>query len=580
MTAATAPYDEVDTVDVVIVGSGPGGSTAAEVLTAAGWSVVMLERGANHLVDTEAPYALRGHFSNDELKFRHRYFIEPDPLVEPRTFRRVGAAADREWVGPVNDLPATVGGGGVHADGKVPRFRPDDFACLSANGPMPGADLVDWPVTYDEMEAYYTAAEYLIGVSGAEGNPFAAWRSAPYPMPPGAPMYAALLSAAAATDLGYHPYEAPTAANSVPYDGRAACINCGHCAFYGCPVHAKGDPVAPLQKALRTGRLRLWSECFASRVVVHDGVATGVDFIDHVGAQRHVASRHVVIAGGAMETPRIALLSGIGGPLVGRYLMFHFQTLTAGAMPFALHVERGRDVTHLHDDSIVPDDRAMAAAKEAGLPWIRGGIAEHGGGGHPIAEAKRLPPGPQHRELMKASQLRSKLFAFTIQGEDMPVAGNIVDLDPDVRDVRGLPVARVTHRPHEHEFVASAHWGPRHEEILKHMGAEWAFSTTSPAPDYDYGEFISPVSESKHVMGTMRMGTDPATSVADAWGRLHDVPNVLVTDASVFPTSAGYGPTLTLVAMALRNTHALAGTSLPPLDVITAPARAAGTLAH
>jgi choline dehydrogenase-like flavoprotein len=110
------------------------------------------------------------------------------------------------------------------------------------------------------------------------------------------------------------------------------------------------------------------------------------------------------------------------------------------------------------------------------------------------------------------------------------------------------------------------------------MGARWAFSTTSPAPDYGFDQFISPISESKHVMGTMRMGVDPATSVTDAWGRLHGVPNVLVADASVFVTSAGYGPTLTLVAMALRNAHALAGTSLPPLAEIVAPARAAGTL--
>src|SRR5258705_9275463 len=99
-------FDDVDTVDAVIVGSGPGGSTAAEVLTAAGWSVVMLERGANHLVDTQPPYDLRWHFSNDELKFTHRYFIDPDPLVEPRTFRRTGVDVDHEHVGPVNDLPA------------------------------------------------------------------------------------------------------------------------------------------------------------------------------------------------------------------------------------------------------------------------------------------------------------------------------------------------------------------------------------------------------------------------------------------------------------------------------------------
>ena len=117
-------------LDLIIVGSGPGGSTAAEVLTAAGWNCVMLERGPNRLVDAEPPYDVKGDFSNDELKFKHRYFLGPDPLVEPRTFRKTGSAADHDYVGPVNDLPATVGGGGVHADGKLPRFRPEDIQCL------------------------------------------------------------------------------------------------------------------------------------------------------------------------------------------------------------------------------------------------------------------------------------------------------------------------------------------------------------------------------------------------------------------------------------------------------------------
>jgi choline dehydrogenase-like flavoprotein len=204
----------------------------------------------------------------------------------------------------------------------------------------------------------------------------------------------------------------------------------------------------------------------------------------------------------------------------------------------------------------------MTAAKEADLPWIRGGIVEHGGGGQPIMEASNIPWGEQHRSLMKLSQLRSRLWAFTMQGEDMPLASNRVDLDPAIKDARGLPVARTTHAPHKHEFVTSAHHGPRLEAVLKRMGAEWAMSTSSPAPDWPYGNFISPISESKHVMGTMRMGTDPATSVVDEYCRLHDVPNVVVCDASPFPTSAGYGPTLTLVALALRSAHALAGTSI------------------
>ena len=125
-------------------------------------------------------------------------------------------------------MPSTVGGAGFHADGKLPRYREIDFRLASELGPVDGADVADWPVDYDEMEPFYAEAERLIGVAGdAEGNPFAAWRSGPYPMPPGADMYLTTLTVPAAERLGYHPYRAPTGANSVPYDGRPACNNCG-----------------------------------------------------------------------------------------------------------------------------------------------------------------------------------------------------------------------------------------------------------------------------------------------------------------------------------------------------------------
>jgi gluconate 2-dehydrogenase alpha chain len=225
-----------------------------------------------------------------------------------------------------------------------------------------------------------------------------------------------------------------------------------------------------------------------------------------------------------------------------------------------LHPHRGRAVTHVHDDHLIPDEQSMAAARSAGLPWMKGGMVEHAGPAHPIAEAKLYPWGPAHKDSMRASPLRQHLWGLCMQGEDLPAATNRVDLDPTVRDVRGLPVARVTHRPHRHEQVASAYYGPKLEAILKEAGARWTYVTTSPLLDSDrYGSFLSPVSQSKHVAGTARMGTDPATSVCDRWGRLHEAPNVLIADSSVFVTSTGYGPTLTLVALALRNARALAG---------------------
>jgi len=544
------------TVDAVIVGSGPGGATAAEVLTAGGWNVTIIEKGRNHLLDPDNLTQPSFDYSNDEIKFHSRHFLGPDPLVEPRTFRTEESDGDRVHVGEFNSLPTTVGGGGVHADGKVPRFRPDDFRILSRFGPQPGADVDDWPVDYGELEPYYAEVERAIGVAGTEGsNPFAAPRSGPFPMPSGAPMFGAVRSTAAAEKLGYHPYPAPSAVNSVPYDSRPACNNCGFCAFFGCPIHAKGDPISMLQRTMASGRAELLSETFVSRVRVEGRRATGVDVIGPDGAERFLAARHVIVAAGAIETPRLLLLSDFDHPLIGRYLMTHFQTITAGSMPYRTYGERGRAVTHVHDDMIVGDDASRAAAVEAGLPWIRGGLVEHSGGGLPIMEAKHMPWGSMHPEIMANSPIRRGLWAFIMQGEDLPYATNRVDLDPAVKDARGFPVARVTYKPGRHELVASAHYGPRLVAILEEMGAQWTASTSSPGTGN--ASLPEAIPESRHNMGTVRMGTDPATSVVDAAGRVHGLDNVVVADSSVFVTSAGYGPTLTLAALAARAAHLL-----------------------
>lgn len=543
------------TVDAVIIGSGPGGSTVADVLTAAGWSVVIVEKGRNHLLDPDDLRRPASDYSNDEIKFLNRHFLGPDPLVEPRTFRIHEEDGEHLHVGEVNSIPSTVGGGGTHADGKVPRFMPDDFHLLSTRGPQPDAEVADWPLDYDELEPYYAEVERSIGVAGtADANPFAGPRSGPYPMPSGAPMFGALRSTEAAERLGYHPYPAPTAANSVPYDGRPACNNCGFCAFFGCPIHAKGDPVAMLRRAMASGRAELVTETFVSKVRTDGRRATGVDLVGPDGADRFLAARNVVIAAGAIETPRLLLLSDLGHDLVGRFLMVHFQTIVVGAMPYRTYAERGRAVTHVHDDMIVGDDATQTAALEAGLPWLRGGMVEHAGAALPIMEAKHYPRGAHHSRLMEDSPIRKRLWAFTMQGEDLPYRGNRVDLDPTVRDARGYPVARVTYRPGRHELAASAHFGPRLKAILEEMGAQWIAVTTSPGTG-NAGWTPKAVPESRHNMGTVRMGTDPATSVVDPSGRLHELDNVVVADSSVFVTSTGYGPTLTLAALAARAAH-------------------------
>jgi gluconate 2-dehydrogenase alpha chain len=161
---------------------------------------------------------------------------------------------------------------------------------------------------------------------------------------------------------------------------------------------------------------------------------------------------------------------------------------------------------------------------------------------------------------MRESPLRDHLLGFTMQGEDLPQPTNTIDLDPDIRDIRGLPVARTTYAPHRHELVASSYHGAKLEAILMEAGAQWSATVTSPMlADNVFGitDVALRIPGSHHVMGTTRMGTDPATSVCDPWGRLHQVPNVVIADSSLFPTGTGYGPTLTLVALAIRNARAM-----------------------
>ena len=558
---------------VVIVGTGPGGATFADAVTRAGWDCIILEKGRNHLLELEPPFAPKGDYSNDEIKFVYRHFLGPDPLLEPRTFRRDHNDGDRLFSGEVNNLPSTVGGGGVHADGKLPRFREVDFRLHSELGPIENATIDDWPVTYDDLEPYYAEVERAIGVAGdADANPFASWRSGPYPMPPGADMFGATLSAAAAERRGLHPYRAPTGANSVAYDGRPACNNCGFCGMYGCPIHAKGDPIALLRRALLTGRCELRPESHVVDVTL-DGSrrsATGVRYLDSGGVSHEVRSEYVVLACGAFETPRLLLSCDVANSsgLVGHNLMFHFQTLTVGGFSVPLFGSRGRSVTHLHDDHIVPTSLDLTAAREAGLPYFRGGIVEHGAAAAPIMEAKTYSPGSAHNVSMRRSDLRDRLWVFTMQGEDLPQSSNRVDLDPSVRDVFGRPSGRVTYLPHDHEVAASRHFAKTLEEVMLDAGAEWSFSTTSPpvgeitALDRHNPLGLAPAS--RHVMGTCRMGDDPRSSVVNRESRFHDVDNLLCADSSVFVTSAGYGPTLTLAALSLRAAYLLTGDTRPP----------------
>jgi choline dehydrogenase-like flavoprotein len=564
----------------IVVGSGAGGSTAAMTLAENGWSVLIVEKGRNYFDDLHKQYP-GNVYSNDELKSQYRHFEDPDFDLEPRTFRRTAADATPLAVGEVNHLPSTVGGGTVHWDAKTPRFWDIDFKKLSMLGPFPGADVSDWPFAYGDIAPYYDEIEHLIGVQGdikqlpATPTLHHAPRTKQLPMPPGAPQYGSTLLANGARLFGLHPFPVPMAITSVDYDGRPPCNDCGFCSHYGCPIHARVGALAPLRRALLAGA-ELRPETFARRVIWSGRRASGVELIDNNGTSHTEPADLVVLAGSTIETIRLALLSRLPDPhgQIGRHLMMHWFTAGFGLfLRERVHAYRGRSTSHACDDFADPSFvTAKLAATAAGVPYLRGGVMELGGTQDPIAEAQTYrfvlstalgsvkPFGVSLKELMRASLLRDRLLGVEMIAEDLPYATNTVDLDPSVKDYRGAPVARITYSPGQHELLSQIAFIPQISAVMKLAGADAAVAVPETSSN------LIPVAQSDvpggaHIMGGMRMGTDPTTSVTDGIGRVHGLDNVVVSDGSVFPTSGSHNPTLTIMATALRNSRQWIGLS-------------------
>ncbi|MFN8052746.1 MAG: GMC family oxidoreductase [Acidimicrobiales bacterium] len=558
----------------IVIGSGPGGAVAAMALARARWDVVVLEKGPNLFGDLTSPTPSTT-FSNDELK-RRRNFGEADPEVEPRTFRRDRTSDQPLFTGAVQAMPQTVGGGTVHWDAKTPRFWDIDFRKRSMLGPIDGASVVDWPFDYATIEPYYDEIERLIGVAGdADELPELTRRHAPrsreFPMPNGPDQYSSLRLAKGCTDLGLHPYVVPMAINSEEYDDRPACNECGFCAGYGCPVHARLGALAPLRDALLHG-VELRPESLVTRIV-HDGRrATGVTWTDARGGSHHESADVVVLAANPIESIRLAMLSEVPDPhdQIGRHLMFHWYSQgTAIFLDERVHPHRGRAYTHCLDDFCdVEFPGARDAAKRAGLPYLRGGVLELGGSQHPMDEAllyqellallaPEKPFGTVFKELMRASLLRDRMSGVEMIGEDLPYATNRVDLDPSVRDLRGVPVPRITYDAGPHEIAAQEFYLPKVAAILEASGADVSFAVPQ-LPSARFPVAASDVPSTRHIMGGLRMGDDPLVSVTDDVGRFHTLDGLYVTDGSLFPTSGAHNPTLTIMATALRNTRAWA----------------------
>src|ERR1700730_11255640 len=301
MSQATVTYKPSDEVDFVIIGSGAAGGVLAKELSSNGFRVVVLEQGE---------YLREKDFTHDETKVFIQSQLTNKINVHPVTFRKTPDETARKQQAVL--YGSCVGGSSVHFTANFWRFHEIDFKEHSKTGDIPGANFADWPITYTDLEPYYTKVEWEIGVSGLAGaSPFDPPRSKPYPMPPLPVKSSGVIFERAAKKLGYHPFPAPMAILSQPRPGRSACVNCGFCLGFGCEVGAKSTALSTvIRMAEKTGRCEIRPNSYVYRVEMDNhGRATGVAYFDAKKQAQVQKAKAGILAANGSETPRLLLLS-------------------------------------------------------------------------------------------------------------------------------------------------------------------------------------------------------------------------------------------------------------------------------
>lgn len=532
-----------ETVDFVIVGSGASGGIMARELARAGNSVVVMEQG---------PRMAAHEFEHDELKYRQLSGITNSPITNPQTFR---SDASKKAERPSGRNPLTyarvVGGSSAHFNANFWRLHEIDFIEGSRWGAIAGANLVDWPITYAELEPYYTKVEWEVGVSGLAGaSPFDPWRSKPYPMPPLPVKSSGVLFERGARKLGLHPFPAPLAINSTFYNNRPPCIQCGLCGGFACEVMAKSSSVwTVIPEAEATGRCEVRSESYVFRIGMNKaGRASGVHYYDKERKEQFQNARAVVVCANGAETPKLLLNSSTSGfeqglanssGVVGRNLMFNKGGGAMARFEQPLNEYKGANVTRIMHDFYDSDPKRGF--------YGGGGFDARSGG--PLTWGQRVPEGtptwgPKYKEYLESYTYWMNCSGH---GTSLPQETNRVDIDPDLKDDWGVPAIRVTYKDHEDD-VKHAKWQvERAVEIMDAAGAV----------QIDPSE-VGAASGGVHLLGTCRMGNDPATSVIDKYHRTHDVKNLFLCDGSSMVTSGRGQPTQTIEALAFRAAEHIA----------------------
>lgn len=525
-------------VDVVIVGSGSGGATAAKVLSEAGLRVVALERG---------PWLTPEHASGDELKILNRNYLWQDPKLKPRTYR--SDDSEEAVVTNFSATPQVVGGGTTHWGGMVPRMTEDDFRLRTLHGDVEGASLVDWPITYDDLEPYYSRVEWEFGTSGLAGaNRLEGWRSRGYPTKPAPLSQIGRKFATAMDKLGHSTFPMPQGMVTEPYRGREPFSENGFWQQYADPGSGKSSTLITfIPDALATGRFELRADCYVREVLVgKDGRATGVLYQDEDGTELVQEAKAVIVAAGGIETPRLLLMSksalfpdGLANSSgqVGRNATFHQYSFSVGLFDKELQDPlfgwSGHYMNLCSFDFYETDESRGHILGSLIFPSMLG---------HPINWS--FPGRPTWGQAAKDADrdFFNHSMKIGVLLHDLPVESNRVDLDPNVTDAWGLPAARITHTPHSNDYAQERWQVAKNGEILEAAGASRVIPVNM--------ERIT--GNTSHELGTVRMGDDPATSVVDKYCRAHDVPNLYVFDASFFPTATGINPALTIMANTWR----------------------------
>ncbi len=514
----TAPCELSDDSVVVVIGTGAGGGVLANELAQKGVSVVALEAGGRHFPED---------FINDEWDSFGQL-----AWLDPRT-----TSGDWRVAKDFSGLPAwivkSVGGTTQHWAGASLRFQDHEWKARSSYGDVEGANLLDWPIDGAEMAPWYTKAEDKLGVT----------RTGDRPGLPGNNNYKVF--EAGAKKIGYERvHTGRMAINSDENRDRMMCQQTGFC-FQGCKWGAKWSAgYVDIPEGEATGNLEVRPHSHVARILHNEaGKVTGVEYFDKDGNLQMQKARIVCVAGNSFESPRLLLNSASdmfpnglanSSDQVGRNYMRHMTGSVYAVFDKPVKMWRGTTMAGIIQDEARHDpSRGFVGGYELetlslGLPFM----------------AAFLDPGAWGREFTSALDAYENMAGMWIVGEDMPQADNRVTLNMDVKDQHGLPVANVHFSDHPNDIAMRNHAYKQGQAVYDAVGA----TRTFPTPPYP----------STHNLGTNRMSEHPEDGVVNKWGQTHDIENLFISDGSQFTTGAAENPTLTIVALAIRQADHIA----------------------